>query len=117
MAAEDSLGRQWQYAPSLSTAKVAGILKRAGLERYTNKRGGQRTVRSSATGNRLATRYAQTSGLEIEPETQSYRRPGDRPSYDTKYSGRYLIGYRQGYSSNAKRHTPEEVNVTSTIHP
>lgn len=111
MSAEENLGKQWTQNPSLTSAKVSGILRGAGLERFTSKKGGQTMLRASATGNRLASRSVQSSGIEVSPEVFSQRRKGGRASYITLYTGRYAVGYREGISSSAKSHTPEEVDA------
>jgi hypothetical protein len=104
--------QQFSGAPSLTTAKISGILRKAGVERYTRKAGSKSTLRDI---NRY---HSETSGIEIEPEVrEALIHRGSkttRPSYQKQYSGRYAISYRKGYTrgmgQSKNDHTPEQVS-------
>jgi hypothetical protein len=112
MSAQDNLGRQWSPNPSLTSARIAGILRSAGIERHSSKVGGTRVVRSgSGTSARKARTIVETSGIHVEPESSTLRtsRSDQRPAYRTDYSGRYAIGYRPGHGKISKIHSSEEI--------
>lgn len=105
--------QQFSGAPSLTTAKISGILRKHNVARYTRKAGSKSTLRDV---NRY---HSETSGIEVEPETrETLVHPGSkttRPSYQKTYSGRYAISYRKGYTRGMNQdkntHTPEEINA------
>lgn len=105
--------QQFSVAPSLTTAKVSGILRKHNVARYTRKAGSKSMLRDI---NRY---HSETSGIEIEPETrEALLHPGSkttRPSYQKQYSGRYAVSYRRGYTRGVNKdkntHTPEEITA------
>lgn len=101
--------QQFSYAPSLTSSKVAGILRKNNVPRYTSKPGSKSMLRD-------INRYkAETSGIHIEPETRTImKRSGStkfRPTYTKQLSGRYAISYARGYSRKSETHSPEEVSA------
>ena len=99
--------QQFSYAPNLTSAKVAGILRKNNVPRYTRKPGSKSILRD------VNRQWTETSGVEIEPESrEKLVHPGSkttRPIYKRELSGRYAISYTRGYSRKSAKRSPEEV--------